>query len=102
MSVASLVSLAMTRRADELTSREVGPLGRDPRTSNIGVNNVQLRINKKKNSGCTECNSQICSSYVVGLLACLLIIGGLFLAFQRWDYMWLVVTLIGIVLTFVG
>lgn len=76
----------MTARADD---RE----GSDRRVSSIG--------NGKKESGST-CSSQICSSYIVGLLACVLIVGGVFLAFQRWDYMWLVVTLIGIILTFVG
>ncbi|XP_076369883.1 uncharacterized protein LOC143256482 [Tachypleus tridentatus] len=49
-----------------------------------------------------QCNTQLCTSYVLGILACVLIIGGICLAFYRWDYMWLVVSAIGAILALLG
>ncbi|XP_076351153.1 uncharacterized protein LOC143247272 [Tachypleus tridentatus] len=50
----------------------------------------------------SHCNALLCSSYVLGTLACCLIVGGIFLAFYRWDYMWLIVSVIGAVLVLIG
>ncbi|XP_013784924.1 uncharacterized protein LOC106469018 [Limulus polyphemus] len=49
-----------------------------------------------------QCNTQLCTSYVLGILACVMIIGGVCLAFYRWDYMWLVVSAIGGILVLLG
>lgn len=48
------------------------------------------------------CNPQVFTSILLGTLACVLVSGGVFLAFHRWDPMWLLVSGIGIVLIFIG
>ncbi|XP_023235068.1 putative uncharacterized protein DDB_G0282129 [Centruroides sculpturatus] len=57
---------------------------------------------RRDDDNCCMCNPQICSSYVLGMFACILVIGGVFLSFHKWDYMWLIVSLVGIVLILLG
>ncbi|XP_022252630.1 uncharacterized protein LOC111088062 [Limulus polyphemus] len=47
-------------------------------------------------------NIQVLVSYVLAIFACVLTNGGVFVAFYRWDYLWLFVSLVGIVLILVG
>lgn len=57
---------------------------------------------RRNDENCCMCNPQICSSYVLGMFACILVIGGVFLSFHKWDYMWLIVSAVGIVLILLG
>ncbi|KFM72828.1 hypothetical protein X975_19781, partial [Stegodyphus mimosarum] len=50
--------------------------------------------------GC--CNPQVFTSILLGILACVLMTGGVFLAFHRWDPMWLMVSGVGVVLVLIG
>ncbi|XP_076303957.1 uncharacterized protein LOC143222027 isoform X2 [Tachypleus tridentatus] len=50
----------------------------------------------------TRWNIQILVSYVLAVFACVLTNGGVFVAFYRWDYLWLFVAFVGIFLILVG
>ncbi|CAL1296436.1 unnamed protein product [Larinioides sclopetarius] len=50
--------------------------------------------------GC--CSPQIFTSILLGILACVLMTGGVFLAFHRWDPLWLIVSGVGVLLVLIG
>ncbi|XP_054722219.1 uncharacterized protein LOC129231851 isoform X2 [Uloborus diversus] len=51
-------------------------------------------------SGC--CNPKVFTTVLLGILSCVLMTGGVFLAFHRWDPMWLLVSGVGVILIFIG
>lgn len=60
-----------------------------------------------RDSSCCECcsrscNSQICCSYVMALLASSLVVGGVYVAVIKWNYMWLIPSVFGLMLIFFG
>lgn len=57
---------------------------------------------RPKSSCCSGCNSQICFSYVLSIIASALIVGGVYLAYHQWDKMWLIFSATGILLIFIG
>lgn len=57
---------------------------------------------KQRNSLCLYCNLQIFCAYILSLLSSLLISGGFYLAIIRWDHMWLILSITGFVLIFIG
>jgi hypothetical protein len=57
---------------------------------------------KQKNKPCLNCNSQIFCAHILSLLSSLLIAGGFYLSIIRWDHMWLVLSIAGFVLIFIG
>ncbi|GBL82062.1 hypothetical protein AVEN_50627-1 [Araneus ventricosus] len=50
--------------------------------------------------GC--CSPQVFTSVLLGILACVLMTGGVFLAFHRWDPLWLIVSGVGVLLVLIG
>ncbi|GFS89657.1 uncharacterized protein NPIL_49761 [Nephila pilipes] len=48
------------------------------------------------------CSPQIFTSVLLGILACVLMTGGVFLAFHRWDPLWLIVSGVGVILVLIG
>lgn len=49
-----------------------------------------------------NCNTQICCSYFMALLSSGLVVAGLYLSVVMWDRLWLIISLFGLVLVFVG
>lgn len=49
-----------------------------------------------------NCNTQICCSYFMALLSSGLVVAGLYLSIAMWDRLWLIISLFGLVLVFVG
>ena len=57
----------------------------------------------KKPGCCSVCNSQICCSYLLSLMASCLIVGGFYLSYHKWDTIWLVFgSALGILLILIG
>lgn len=52
--------------------------------------------------GCLWCSSPTCTGLLLGAVASVLVIGGIFLAFHNWDYNWLLVTAIGSLLVLIA
>ncbi|GIY66924.1 uncharacterized protein CDAR_260081 [Caerostris darwini] len=48
------------------------------------------------------CSSRTFTTVLLGILACVLMTGGVFLAFHRWDPLWLIVSGVGVILVFIG
>lgn len=55
---------------------------------------------QEQSSGC--CSPHVFTSILLGILSCVLMTGGVFLAFHRWDPMWLMVSGVGVVLIIIG
>lgn len=52
---------------------------------------------------CSCCNSQTdCTAVLLGAVAAVLLVGGIFLAFHYWDYRWLIVAAVGAVLVLIA
>ncbi|CAN8029450.1 unnamed protein product [Ixodes persulcatus] len=56
----------------------------------------------RKSGGSFACNSPNCTGLLLGAVASVLVIGGIFLAFHNWDYNWLLVTAIGSLLVLIA
>ncbi|XP_042904760.1 uncharacterized protein [Parasteatoda tepidariorum] len=48
------------------------------------------------------CGPHVFTSVLLGVLACVLMTGGVFLAFHRWDPLWLIVSGVGVILVLIG
>lgn len=48
------------------------------------------------------CNSQIFCAYVLALISTTLVVGGVYLSLLHWDRIWLIFTVIGCILVFIG
>lgn len=53
-------------------------------------------------SCCSECNIQIFGSYILSLLSSFLVAAGFYLAMLKWDYLWLILSITGSFLIFIG
>lgn len=54
----------------------------------------------QQTTGC--CSPHVFTSVLLGILSCVLMTGGVFLAFHKWDPMWLMVSGVGVVLILIG
>lgn len=57
---------------------------------------------QRDDCGCLECRPQVFTSVLLGILSCVLVTGGVFLAFHKWDHTWLLVSAVGVVLIVIG
>ncbi|GFS66594.1 uncharacterized protein TNIN_258781 [Trichonephila inaurata madagascariensis] len=62
----------------------------------------QEEYNSEEDSPKACCNPQVFTSVLLGILACVLMTGGVFLAFHRWDPLWLIVSGVGVILVLIG
>lgn len=62
----------------------------------------QEEYNPEEDSPKACCNPQVFTSVLLGILACVLMTGGVFLAFHRWDPLWLIVSGVGVILVLIG
>ncbi|XP_074594090.1 uncharacterized protein LOC141849324 [Brevipalpus obovatus] len=51
---------------------------------------------------CSQCNSQIFGSYLISLVSSFLIAIGFYLAILKWDHLWLILSIFGCLLIFIG
>ncbi|XP_015789352.1 uncharacterized serine-rich protein C215.13 [Tetranychus urticae] len=61
-----------------------------------------LDTHKRRESCCSNCESQIFCSYVISILSSSLIAGGIYLAILKWDHLWLILPIVGCILIFIG
>lgn len=57
---------------------------------------------EQSRSSAFSCSSPNCTGLLLGLVASVLVIGGIFLAFHNWDYNWLLVSGIGSLLVLIA
>ena len=57
---------------------------------------------KRRSSCWSDCEAQICCSYVISILSSLLIAGGFYLTILKWDHLWLILPIVGSILIFIG
>lgn len=57
---------------------------------------------RRRMKRCIRFNVQICYAYILSVLASALILSGFYLAFKKWDKTWLIFSLVGVILIFIG